>query len=614
MSVYYRDYNGLLEPLSRLYWSSSSRFLVSRHPCSSIEEVLSSYCPQCLTRYMDDEVATYENRCPSCFQCPRCGCILTVVSGLSTDGVASVKTLLCGFCAWRSDKNLENALIGEDKAAIETSIIEFERDNPTGESFKAILQSLKGEFNATSLSSLRAATTALPLSSSSSSSVAASADATLSSKLALDGIVKSEKALINMANESGDNRWHIKDVEDMLEAKSLLLSQRGQQSTGHTNGVNHSSSQRSASIVQSNSSISITNLSQRLENEKFQSQHSSSAIPTRVRLMTKRTLRCRYDVENGKMSILVQPKSFPLEGDSSLKIQRGKWWVKDSSAVHEVPAIVVTKLPVFNGFAESGNSGGGARTDKDLNIYSVLHLKVTNPKDTDIQIALSLEGDRSRSESKDGEVESFENSSGAAATMQSISDPIKNIKHRLIKESRRVFSADKSLCVDSARRLRRNNQSCIRINDIVHEQKIVKAQPALVGNESNSLRFTLAAFEDELLRDSDVRHSKDERGERGESSHREKSSSSDNNCSHSSSGNSSSGDLAWSYTISNNMANVAIPFTIRRSQVVDDTSQIAIYITLSVLTENSSGSQTTPGGAGFDVFDVVIAFPLSIKV
>jgi hypothetical protein len=330
--------------------------------------------------------------------------------------------------------------------------------------------------------------------------------------------------------------------------------------------------------------------------------------------MTKRTLRCRSDVENGKMSILVQPKSFPLEGDSSLKIQRGKWWVKDSSAVHEVPAIVVTKLPVFNGFAESSNSRVVERTDEDFNNYSVLHLKVINPKDTDIQIALSSakEGDRSGSESRDGEIDSFEICSGAAATMQSISEPIKNIKHRLIKESRRVFSADKSHCIDSTRRLRRNNQSCtIGINDIMQEHKIVKAQPSLVGNESNLLRFTLAAFEDELLRDSEEQHSKDERGERGESSHREKSWSSDDDCSNGSSGSGSSGDLAWSYTISNNTANVAIPFTIPRSQVVDDKSQIVICMNLSVLTENSSGSQTTPGGAGFDVFDVVITFPLS---
>jgi hypothetical protein len=44
------------------------------------------------------------------------------------------------------------------------------------------------------------------------------------------------------------------------------------------------------------------------------------------------------------MSILVQPKLLPLEGDSSMKVHRGKWWVKDSSAIHVVPAVTIVRL------------------------------------------------------------------------------------------------------------------------------------------------------------------------------------------------------------------------------------------------------------------------------
>jgi hypothetical protein len=59
-------------------------------------------------------------------------------------------------------------------------------------------------------------------------------------------------------------------------------------------------------------------------------------LPLRVPLRLKRTVRCRRDVNQGRMTILVQPKPGPLEGDSSQKV-RGTWWVKDSSAIHEVP-------------------------------------------------------------------------------------------------------------------------------------------------------------------------------------------------------------------------------------------------------------------------------------
>jgi hypothetical protein len=61
-----------------------------------------------------------------------------------------------------------------------------------------------------------------------------------------------------------------------------------------------------------------------------------SLVPQRVQLRSKRTVRSRLDVHHGRMKILVQPKPNPLDGDSSQK-NRGSWWVKDSSAIHELP-------------------------------------------------------------------------------------------------------------------------------------------------------------------------------------------------------------------------------------------------------------------------------------
>ena len=75
------------------------------------------------------------------------------------------------------------------------------------------------------------------------------------------------------------------------------------------------------------------------------------------------------------MSILVQPKLFPLEGDSSQKLQRGKWFVKDASAIHEIPSIIITKLPDCKLIKK--------------NEMSYLYITLTNPKDYKLNIKIN---------------------------------------------------------------------------------------------------------------------------------------------------------------------------------------------------------------------------------
>jgi hypothetical protein len=55
-------------------------------------------------------------------------------------------------------------------------------------------------------------------------------------------------------------------------------------------------------------------------------------------------------------------------------VQRGKWFVKDSSAIHEVPTIIITKLPEYHAIQK-----------KEI---SYLHLKITNPKDFKMKITI----------------------------------------------------------------------------------------------------------------------------------------------------------------------------------------------------------------------------------
>jgi hypothetical protein len=73
------------------------------------------------------------------------------------------------------------------------------------------------------------------------------------------------------------------------------------------------------------------------------------------------------------MNILVQPKTLPLEGDSSLKVQRGKWWVKDASAIHDVPFVSVVQLPRRQ--KQTPSTASAATT------AATIELCFTNPKE-----------------------------------------------------------------------------------------------------------------------------------------------------------------------------------------------------------------------------------------
>jgi hypothetical protein len=296
--VLFRDYNGFWSPISSLYWSTSSRILVSRHPFSCIEEIISQFCPQCLSRYMEDEVRTSQNKCPQCFECPSCLGILN----RSTNSEGK-HILHCSGCNWQ--------------AALSSEI-----DNSnTSDLFNGIIKSLTEEETGTN-----------------------------------------SFQSFERHSDTG-NRWKLADLEASLISKSTVLK--------HKNSLSSTSISPSSQVE---SGSELTTLAQRLAQPGLQQPLTINLPPNRMRLRTKRTLRCRRDVEEGKMSILVQPKMFPLEGDSSQKVQRGKWFVKDSSAIHEIPTIVITKLPNCDSIA-SGK-------------VTYLHLIITNPKDYKMKVSV----------------------------------------------------------------------------------------------------------------------------------------------------------------------------------------------------------------------------------
>lgn len=60
--VLYGDYNGRMQPLSRMYFSLDSRCLVADHPASVQEEVESHFCPHCNSLWHGPEAQSNQNR------------------------------------------------------------------------------------------------------------------------------------------------------------------------------------------------------------------------------------------------------------------------------------------------------------------------------------------------------------------------------------------------------------------------------------------------------------------------------------------------------------------------------------------------------------------------
>lgn len=129
--------------------------------------------------------------------------------------------------------------------------------------------------------------------------------------------------------------------------------------------------------------------------------------PFRTALQIKRTVRSRSDLEAGRMNILVQSKSFPLEGDSSLKIQRGKWWPKDSSAVLQLPSFFVRRLPDIHSLLRGR--------------YSDLLLYLSNPKETEMSIHFLPAQQKSRRLSSGGRLSSGSSSTGGGGILSTAS-------------------------------------------------------------------------------------------------------------------------------------------------------------------------------------------------
>ena len=292
--VLFQDYNQYWAPLDDLFFSTSSKVLVSRHPDSAVEDIVSHYCPQCLKKYSEDEVHKNANRCTSCMQCPCCSSLLAgdVTSAAGMDeGNCYFR---CCHCKWTS---LGVGITGKDESDLSLVVLERENNNKSSEAFSAVLSSLSSVSH-----------------------------------------VETASSTMSLKNELN---WNIKALEECQERKNTESMCRDPQTESllfkHMNkgeGLGAEDVREMCYILSCNDSSDLSTFEQRWQGEctnTIPSSLSTSLPPQRSYLRTKKMLRCRKDVKAGKMSILVQPNTFPLEGDSSHKLRQGQWFLKDAS-------------------------------------------------------------------------------------------------------------------------------------------------------------------------------------------------------------------------------------------------------------------------------------------
>lgn len=333
----FMDYNGWWAPLTSLYYSTSSKVLVSRHPESSIEEITSYYCPQCLDPYSDIDAQLYRNKCSSCFVCPLCESPLAIVALDSNSSCFQ-----CKMCSWRSDGC---NIIGNDESEVGELVLEKERDDLVSDAFQALYTSYAGT----------------------------------------ESQSRHYEKESHRPTRSRQLRYTWDDMNAKLEhtRESSSLDPRSESELYNymkaANLFNQSLiDEDEETMLKTSSLTSLSSLKHRINRDNHgQSPLVDLLPPKRVRLRTKRMVRCRKDVKENKMSILVQPKSFPLEGDSSHNLHKGKWWTKDSSAVHEIPQVAV--IGAKNLLWSSLSNGE----------LAFLHLSISNYKVNDILISLT---------------------------------------------------------------------------------------------------------------------------------------------------------------------------------------------------------------------------------
>jgi hypothetical protein len=320
--VLYVDHQGHPAPLQECYHATASRRLssaVDRYPASTVEEVDSGFCPQCLA-FHDAATAAAFGYCPkaTCQQCPLC---TTAVSINVQDETAFYQ---CGLCDWTSKEcNLSVVVLkGDDgrydKIELARALDDLgnlvketrlKRQAPAQSYFdtrsKALEQHSKEEHQRHSRITLTTAN--------------ASATST--------------------AND-GPEGWSVQALEATLKEKKQQLTASTIALRGPVERLSLDDDEsKTTEALCPLTDVSALALQLQSLNHSTTPLSKADLLPLPMPLRVRTSRRCRAELAEGRPGILLKPKLNPMEGDSSLRSGHGQWWKKVSKSRHYFAAV-----------------------------------------------------------------------------------------------------------------------------------------------------------------------------------------------------------------------------------------------------------------------------------
>lgn len=325
--VLYVDHQGHPAPLSLSYHATASRRLTSsvdRHPPSSVTEVDSAYCPQCLS-FHDANTAGILGYCqkPDCRLCPICPSIASVAVE------NSLCFYKCGLCDWTSKTcQLQTPI----SSSTDENILE-EVDRALADLFSK-LKVKKEELNKTTEDHFGNMTKTM---------IGLAKDHVKGQRSSTRRVFSPATAAKHV--EDGDLKgWSIRTLENSQRARHETIESSINKPVGGKS-LKHISleagEEEEPLYHPSFQGLSAeTILSQEVGG--FIAGSKDTLLPLSIPLRPRKSRRCRAELAESRPGILVKPKLNPLEGDSSLRTGHGQWWKKDSSAIEVLPRVRVS--------------------------------------------------------------------------------------------------------------------------------------------------------------------------------------------------------------------------------------------------------------------------------
>jgi dynactin-4 len=308
--VLYVDHQGHPAPLATCYHATASRRLsssIDRYPSSTVTEVDSAFCPQCLS-FHDAATAATLGYCPkaTCQQCPLCTAIASVAV------VDSQVFYECGggvgTCKWTSKEC--NLMVTVTKQEDDGSFDKIELARALDDLGTRLVQRKreKQEPVDTYFNSLTVA-------------------------LEQRSKVERQAQRISKASVSaadGPEGWSVEALEATLEEKkasTMFVENAGAGALGRQ--VEKISLENDNDIVDSSlSQVSLLSLQLQSLNYSTPPRSMQDLLPLPIPLRVRTSRRCRAELAEGRPGILLKPKLNPLEGDTSLRSGHGQWWKK----------------------------------------------------------------------------------------------------------------------------------------------------------------------------------------------------------------------------------------------------------------------------------------------